>query len=117
MSSPDSNGPDVPVAIVTGGTKGIGRAIVERLDDDGWDIVATYAHDEDAASALAMGRRWGLGTVALFTETAAGFFGKLGFRPVERDQLPEAIGRSPQAAEECAESAQAMALSLGPSPA
>jgi len=56
VNSPDSNGPDVPVAIVTGGTKGIGRAIVERLDDDGWDIVATYAHDEDAASALTAAR-------------------------------------------------------------
>ena len=37
------------VAIVTGGTRGIGRAICERLKDDGFTVVASYAGNDDAA--------------------------------------------------------------------
>ena len=33
---------DGPVAIVSGGTRGIGRAITERLLADGWSVLATY---------------------------------------------------------------------------
>lgn len=40
------------VAIVTGGTRGIGRAIVEKLADEGADIVFTYGHSSDAAEDL-----------------------------------------------------------------
>lgn len=37
------------VAVVTGGTRGIGRAISEALKDDGYLIVAVYHGNEDAA--------------------------------------------------------------------
>ena len=37
------------VAIVTGGTRGIGRAICERLRGDGFTVVANYAGNDDAA--------------------------------------------------------------------
>jgi 3-oxoacyl-[acyl-carrier protein] reductase len=40
------------VAIVTGGSRGIGRAIVERLADDGANIAFTYKQSEDQAIAL-----------------------------------------------------------------
>lgn len=40
------------VAIVTGGSRGIGRAIVEKLADDGADIVFTYNSSPDKAEDL-----------------------------------------------------------------
>lgn len=58
MSSP-SNG---KVALVTGATRGIGRAVVVQLANDGFDISFCYKSSEDAARALAaevtdLGRR------------------------------------------------------------
>ena len=41
------------VAIVTGGTRGIGRAICERLKADGFTVVANYAGNDDAANSCA----------------------------------------------------------------
>jgi acetoacetyl-CoA reductase len=40
------------VALVTGGTRGIGRAIVERLTADGIKVAAGYSGNEEAAVAL-----------------------------------------------------------------
>jgi acetoacetyl-CoA reductase len=41
------------VAMVTGGTRGIGRAIVERLKSDGFRVAAGYAGNETAALCCA----------------------------------------------------------------
>ncbi|MEM1140030.1 MAG: SDR family NAD(P)-dependent oxidoreductase, partial [Pseudomonadota bacterium] len=41
------------VALVTGGTRGIGRAICEGLKNDGFTVVANYAGNEEAAKACA----------------------------------------------------------------
>ena len=41
------------VAMVTGGTRGIGRAIVERLASDGFKVAAGYAGNEAAARGCA----------------------------------------------------------------
>ncbi|CAN7543537.1 beta-ketoacyl-ACP reductase [Phenylobacterium sp. LjRoot164] len=41
------------VAFVTGGTRGIGRAIVERLKSDGFEVAAGYSGNEAAAQACA----------------------------------------------------------------
>ncbi len=40
-------------AIVTGATKGIGQAISELLLKEGYHVIATYAHDEEAAERCA----------------------------------------------------------------
>ena len=52
MAGPEGN-PGAPVALVTGGVRGIGRAVTERLLADGWSVVATYRADEGAAADLA----------------------------------------------------------------
>jgi 3-oxoacyl-[acyl-carrier protein] reductase len=41
------------VALVTGGSRGIGAAIVRRLKADGASVAFTYAASEDQAKALA----------------------------------------------------------------
>ncbi len=41
------------VAFVTGGTRGIGRAIVERLKADGLKVAAGYSGNDEAANACA----------------------------------------------------------------
>ena len=41
------------VAFVTGGTRGIGRAICERLKADGMSVAAGYSGNEEAAAACA----------------------------------------------------------------
>ena len=39
-------------AVVTGGTKGIGKAITKMLLDEGYDVTATYSSDDSAAKDL-----------------------------------------------------------------
>ena len=40
------------VAIVTGGTRGIGRAIAEALHEADYDVAANYAGNDEAAAKI-----------------------------------------------------------------
>lgn len=40
-------------SLVTGGSRGIGKAIVQHLSQTGWQVVFSYCHSQDAAMSLA----------------------------------------------------------------
>ena len=42
----------IKTALVTGGTKGIGRAIVERLVKDDFFVIVNYANDQNEAESF-----------------------------------------------------------------
>jgi 3-oxoacyl-[acyl-carrier protein] reductase len=44
----------MPTALITGGARGIGRAVVERLARDGWNVAFTYVASTDLPDGLAL---------------------------------------------------------------
>ncbi len=74
------------VAIVTGGTRGIGRAVSEALKEVGHNVAATYAGNDDAANAFTADTgipvyKFDVGDFAACAEAVAGIEADLG--PVE----------------------------------
>ena len=62
-------------ALVTGGSRGIGRAIVERLAWDGATVVFSYRESKDAAEQVAEQADWPP-RFALLDERLAGWLGE-----------------------------------------
>ena len=60
------------VALVTGATRGIGRAIAERLAADGYDVVINYRSNPDEAEAIAaeIASTYGVDAVALAADVS-----------------------------------------------
>jgi 3-oxoacyl-[acyl-carrier protein] reductase len=44
----------LPVALITGGARGIGRAVVERLTHDGWNVAFTYVTSTNLPDGFAL---------------------------------------------------------------
>ncbi|HEV7572563.1 MAG TPA: 3-oxoacyl-ACP reductase FabG [Thermoanaerobaculia bacterium] len=44
----------MPTALITGGARGIGHAVVERLARDGWNVAFTYVASTDLPDGLAL---------------------------------------------------------------
>lgn len=63
-------------------------------------------------AALSLARERGVRRVFLLTETAAQFFPRFGFKPVERTGIPEAVRQSVEFRSACPASALAMEASL-----
>jgi N-acetylglutamate synthase-like GNAT family acetyltransferase len=102
---------DATACLVTVGGYGILRSVAVRkpLQGKGLGMLAVAAAVKEAQA--------GVEHVSLFTETAPTFFEALGFRKVNRLQLPELVRTSSHATDECAETATAMVLELSaPSP-
>jgi NAD(P)-dependent dehydrogenase (short-subunit alcohol dehydrogenase family) len=60
------------VAIVTGGSRGIGRACVERLAGDGLSIVVGYASNESAVPLERLGTPEDMASVVAFLASPTG---------------------------------------------
>jgi glycerol-1-phosphatase len=69
------------------------------------DLRHQHAGTLAVAAAAREARRWGASTLWLVTETAASFFERLGFEPVDRNVLPAWIA---ERSHQCRESATAM---------
>jgi amino-acid N-acetyltransferase len=65
-----------------------------------------------AHAALEMARQHGVKQVYLLTETAADYFQRLGFHPIERHQADSAVQMSVEFTSACPQSAQTMMLEL-----
>lgn len=89
------------------GGDGLLRSVAVRNDCRGSAIGRAVTHDR-----IAWARGRGLGALYLLTETAPGFFERLDFRRIERDDFPAAVRASSEFTHVCPDTAVAMVLEL-----
>jgi NAD(P)-dependent dehydrogenase (short-subunit alcohol dehydrogenase family) len=85
--------PHTPIALVTGGSRGLGREMALRLADQGSDLVITYrSRADEVAAVVAEIERRGRRAVALLLDVGdiASF---PGFATAFRGALAERFGR------------------------
>jgi len=109
-----------PYSVAVSDGRIVGAAGVEVYGNSG--LLRSVAVDpawqgRGVGAALTRERlRWaedrGLDAVYLLTNTAAGYFPKLGFEPVPRDEVPEGVRTSLQFASVCPSTASVMVLKL-----
>jgi len=98
----------------------VGMALLERYADDG--LLRSVAVDPAwqgqgigrrlVKAMLEEARREGLYQVFLLTETAAAFFARLGFEPIDRKAVPLSIQQASQFTHLCPTSSQVMRIFL-----
>jgi amino-acid N-acetyltransferase len=66
------------------------------------------------AAALDLARARGVASVYLLTTTAAGYFSRFGFEPIERSTVPQSVQASQEFSTLCPSSAIAMKMELSP---
>jgi amino-acid N-acetyltransferase len=98
----------------------IGSVALELFGQDA--LLRSVAVDEEVrnegvgrqlvCSALDLAEGHNVRRVFLLTETAECYFGRLGFRPIERGQIDSPVQLSVEFASACPQSAQAMVLEL-----
>jgi amino-acid N-acetyltransferase len=113
-----------PYAVAEADGRIVGAAGVEVYGDAG--LLRSVAVDEAwqgrglgaalTRERLAWAERRGLGEVYLMTNTAAGYFPRLGFAPVARDAVPDAVRESLQFAVVCPSTAAVMVRRVGEVP-
>ncbi len=75
---------DQKIALVTGGSRGIGRAIVQELASQGATVLINYAHDAAPAEALVAqiqaqgGRAWAYEANVADEDSVQSLFGRIG---------------------------------------
>ena len=108
-------------ALALEGDRILGAAGIERYGRSGLlrsVVTAPEARGRGIAEALTRNRLdWaateGLDTVYLLTTTAAGYFPRLGFEPVDRTEVPAEVQASREFSSACPASAVAMRRQLG----
>lgn len=114
------DGGNVAALVARDGDRIVGSAALEIYEP--YALLRSVAVDDQlrgrglgqllTAEAIALARRKNLRAVYLLTETAAGFFPKLGFQPVARAEIPAAVQQSVEFTSACPASAAALMLRL-----
>lgn len=98
--------------IATAAWEPVGEVGLLRSVAVGTDVRGTGAGLLVSAAALRQAARAGIRDVYLVTTDAEGFFARCGFRPIPREELPEAVAAHKQLTRECPSTAPVMHLTL-----